>query len=214
MLGVQLYGMTCPLLTKSDGGKMGKTEAGSVWLDAVRTSPYDFYQYWVNVADEDAGMCLRFLTELPHEEILQLDAARAAAPHLRESQLRLAQALTQLVHGDAGLAIAERAKSIFFGGAEISDFHDTDLTAILADVPSTTLPWSTLDEGLVLVDGLVAAGLAKSKGEARRAIQQGGVYVNNRRLADEHQTLKCEHLASESIIVSAQWQKKVCTSEI
>ncbi len=208
MLQVQLYGMTCPLLTKADGGKMGKTEEGSIWLDPARTSPYDFYQYWINVADDDAGTCLRFLTELPHDEIQRLDAARAAEPHLRESQIRLAQALTRLVHGETGLAAAERAKNVFFGGAEISDFQDAELTAILADVPSVTLPWSQLDDGLALLDGLVAAGLNKSKGEARRAIQQGGVYVNNRRATDENQPLTREHLASESIIVLRTGRKK------
>ncbi|HEV3416402.1 MAG TPA: tyrosine--tRNA ligase, partial [Pirellulales bacterium] len=107
--GGQLYGITWPLLTKSDGGKMGKTESGAIWLSAARTSPYQFYQYWINVEDADAGKCLRFLTELPREEIESLDAARAANPGARESQRRLADELTKLIHGDAGLAAARRA---------------------------------------------------------------------------------------------------------
>ena len=104
MRGVQLYGITCPLLTKSDGTKMGKTESGAVWLSPERTSPYAFYQYWINVDDADAGKCLRFLTELAREEIEALDAARAADPGRRESQRRLAEELTRLVHGEEGLA--------------------------------------------------------------------------------------------------------------
>ncbi len=113
---MQLYGLTCPLLTKSDGTKMGKTESGAVWLSAERTSPYQFYQYWINVDDADAGKCLRMLTEVPREEIEQLDAARAGTPEKRESQRRLAEELTRLVHGSTGLAAAQRATEIFFGG--------------------------------------------------------------------------------------------------
>ena len=139
MHGVQLYGLTNPLLTKSDGGKMGKTESGTVWLSAARTSPYQFYQYWINVDDADAGKCLRFLTELSREEIESLDAARSADPGKRESQRRLAEELTRLVHGDSGLLAAKRATEIFFG-AEISDLSDLQLSQIFADVPSRELP--------------------------------------------------------------------------
>ena len=144
MRGVQLYGITCPLLTKSDGTKMGKTESGAVWLSPERTSPYQFYQYWINVDDADAGKCLRFLTELPREEIEALDAARAANPGARESQRRLAEELTRLVHGEAGLAAARRATEIFFG-AEIDKLTDAQLAEIFADVPSKTLPRSRLE---------------------------------------------------------------------
>ena len=173
MEGVQLYGITCPLLTKADGSKMGKTEAGSLWLAAERTSPYAFYQYWINVADEDAGRCLRFLTELDQDEVLELDASRAAEPHRRASQKRLAAALTEMVHGPAGLAVAERATEVFFG-AEIRDLTDSQLSEIFADVPSQHVSRSMLaGDGLSLVDALVQAGLCKSKGDARRIVQQG-----------------------------------------
>ena len=118
MHGVQLYGMTCPLLTKSDGTKMGKTESGAVWLSPERTSPYPFYQYWINVDDADAGKCLRMLTELAREEIESLDAARASDPAKRDSQRRLAEELTRLVHGDEGLQTAQRATRIFFGARD------------------------------------------------------------------------------------------------
>src|SRR5690606_19868081 len=109
MRSVQLHGMTWPLLTKSDGTKMGKTESGALWLDPKRTSPYSFYQYWINVDDADAGRCLRLLTELPHEEIEALDTSRASDPAKRESQRALAEQLTRLVHSAEGLATAQRA---------------------------------------------------------------------------------------------------------
>jgi tyrosyl-tRNA synthetase len=202
MHGVQLYGLTCPLLTKSDGSKMGKTETGTVWLSAERTSPYQFYQYWIRVDDADVGKCLRMLTELPHEEIESLDASRARDPGLRESQRRLAEELTRLVHGREGLVTAQRATDILFG-AEISDLTDAQLAEIFADVPSQRLPRHVLTDGggLPIVDALVAAGLAKTKSDARRFAQQGGAYVNNRRVTGVETRLTAADLASETVIV-------------
>ncbi len=207
MRGVQLYGITCPLLTKSDGTKMGKTEKGTVWLAADRTSPYAFYQYWINVADADAGTCLRMLTELNREEVESLDASRQAEPHLRQSQKRLAEELTKLVHDEVGLATARRATDMFFG-AEIADLNDAQLVEIFADVPSKQLPRERLSgEGLPLIDALTEAGLAKSKGEARRTIQQGGAYVNNRRITDLESRLTGTQLASETVMVLRSGKK-------
>jgi tyrosyl-tRNA synthetase len=206
--GLQLYGITWPLLTKSDGSKMGKTESGAIWLSAARTSPYQFYQYWINVEDADAGRCLRFLTELSHEEIESLDAARAANPAARESQRRLAEVVTRLVHCDSGLAAARRATEIFFG-AEIDRLSDAQLVEIFADVPSKTLPRSRLDgAGLGIFDALVEAGLAKSKSEARRTIEQGGAYVNNRRVDGIDRMLTTSDLASETVMVLRSGRKK------
>ncbi|MCE9546882.1 MAG: tyrosine--tRNA ligase [Planctomycetia bacterium] len=197
----QLYGMTCPLLTKSDGTKMGKTERGAVWLSPVRTSPYAFYQYWINVNDADAGRCLRMLTELPREEIESLDAARAADPARRESQRRLAEALTQLVHGPEGLAKAQQATKVLFGG-EFGALTENELSEIFADVPSCELARARLEgEGIGLLDTLVTAGLAASKGEARRKIGEGGVYVNNRRENSIDRRLTTADLIGNSIIV-------------
>ncbi len=204
---LQLFGMTCPLLTKSDGGKMGKTESGSIWLDPVRTSPYAFYQYWINVADEDAGKCLRFLTELSEEQVAELDQSRRDEPHKRSSQVRLATELTVLVHGEDGLAAAERAKDVFFGG-EISNFTDQQLTEILADVPSKELPLSDLEDGVPLIDAFVMTGLATSKGEVRRTVKQGGAYVNNRRCEDPEKQLTRSDLASDTVIVLRSGKKK------
>lgn len=207
MHGLQLRGMTSPLLLKSDGTKMGKTESGAVWLSADRTSPYQFYQYWINTADSDVGNCLRVLTELSHEEIEVLDASREADPGKKDSQRRLAEALTLLVHGAEGLAAAERATDIFFG-AEIVDLSDAELGAIFADVPSCELPRADLAAGLPLLDAWVATPLAGSKGEARRTVQQGGAYVNNRRVEDVNAVLSESDLASESVMVLRSGRKK------
>ncbi len=208
MRGVQLYGFTCPLLTKADGTKMGKTEDGTVWLSANRTSPYAFYQYWYNVADEDAGKCLRFLTELDREETEAMDKSRQDEPNRRQSQTRLAEELTRLLHGESGLAAAQRATKVLFG-AEIEDLNDSQLVEIFADVPSKQLPKDQLlAEGLPLIDAVFEAGLAKSKGEARRTIQQGGAYVNNRRRTDLATQLTLDDLASESVIVLRAGKKR------
>jgi tyrosyl-tRNA synthetase len=209
MRGVQLYGMTCPLLTKADGSKMGKTEQGAVWLAADQTSPYQFYQYWINVDDADVGRCLRMLTELARVEIESLDAARTADAARRESQTRLAEELTRLVHGADGLAAAQRATAIFFG-AEISNLSDAQLTEIFADVPSKSLSREQLQAagGLPIVDALVSAGLAKSKGDARRTVEQGGAYVNNRRVDGIETRLTAADLASETVMVLRSGKKK------
>ncbi len=208
MHGVPLYGLTCPLLTRSDGAKMGKTERGALWLDAERTSPYAFYQYWINVADEDAGRCLRMLTEVEREEIERLEQSCVEHPEARESQRRLAQEMTRRVHGAQGLASAERATAVFFGAA-IEDLSDAELVEIFADVPSRELPAAELrDQGLALPDALVAAGLAKSKGEARRIIQQGGAYVNNHRRTDQQTCLTDADRASQTVMVLRAGKKR------
>ena len=203
-----LFGITCPLLTKSDGSKMGKTETGTIWLDAQRTSYYEFYQYWIRVADEDAGKCLRFLTELDREQIEALDLSREIAPQERASQRQLAIELTKLVHGEEGLRIAQRATDVFFG-AEIDELSDAQLGQIFRDVPSAQIQRSSLDnEGTPIMDAFVAAGLAKSKGEARRTISQGGAYVNNRRVDSIDYTLSTSDLVGETTIVLRSGKKK------
>jgi tyrosyl-tRNA synthetase len=208
MRGVQLYGLTCPLLLTSEGKKMGKTEQGAIWLNAARTSPYAFYQYWINVADADAGMSLRFLTELPQDEVSSLDQARATEPHKRESQKRLAEELTRLVHGEDGLTAAGRATEIFFG-AEIAHVNDAQLRDIFADVPSKELPRLRLESGqLTLLQAVVEAGLAKSNGEARRIIEQGGAYINNVARTGHDTVLGLQDLASETVMVVRQGKKK------
>ncbi len=186
MRGVQLYGMTCPLLTKSDGSKMGKTESGAIWLSAERTSPYAFYQYWINVADEDAGMCLRFLTELDHEEIEALDESRASEPHKNESQKRLGGRNHATDSRHPRPCQGETGHRDFLWCGDCQPFRSTIWEQIFADVPSSNLSLDKLldGDGWPVIDALVESGLAKSKGEARRAIKEGGIYVNNKRIPD------------------------------
>ena len=208
MHGASLYGMTCPLLLKSDGTKMGKTEKGAIYLSAAKTSPYTFYQYWINVADADAGLCLRFLTELSQAEIEALDQSRTNEPHLRSSQKRLAEELTRTVHGDGGLDAAKKATEIFFG-AEIENLNDAQLNDIFADVPSEEVPRSRLsDDSFTLVDAILAAKLANSKSEARRTVDQGGAYINNRRREPFDLKLTVGDLASETVMVVRAGKKK------
>jgi tyrosyl-tRNA synthetase len=194
-------------LTKADGTKMGKTASGAVWLDPRRTSPYRFYHYWINLDDDDAGRCLLRRTELSLAEIHALAEARAANPAARESQKRLAAELTRLVHGDEGLSAARQATEIFFG-AEIASLDDNALAEIFADVPSSEFPRAALEgEGLLLTDALAATGLSQSKGAARRTIEQGGAYVNNRRIADVGYRLTPRDLAGATTLVLRSGKK-------
>jgi tyrosyl-tRNA synthetase len=209
MNSAQLYGMTCPLLLDSEGNKIGKTESGTkVWLSRERTSPYLFYQYWRNISDADAGKCLRYLTELDREEIESLDASRENEPGRSSSQIRLAEEVTRIVHGADGLSTAERATKIFFGG-EIEGVDDGQLLEIFADVPSKEVPRVDFEAaGLGLLDGLVVSGLAKSKGEARRAVSQGGAYVNNRRISDVEYLLGTGDLVTPNVLVLRSGKKR------
>ncbi|MFZ4637243.1 MAG: tyrosine--tRNA ligase [Pirellulales bacterium] len=202
-----LHGITCPLLTKADGTKMGKTASGAIWLDPRRTSPYRFYQYWINLDDDDAGRCLLRLTEVPLDEIASIGEQRAATPAARDTQKRLAEELTRLVHGDAGLAAARQATEIFFG-AEIASLDDAALSEIFADVPSHEFARSTLDgDGLLLVEALKATGLAAGTTAARRTVEQGGAYVNNRRVTDVAHRLTAADLVGSSTLVLRSGKK-------
>lgn len=202
-----LHGITCPLLTKADGTKMGKTASGAIWLDPRRTSPYRFYQYWINLDDDDAGRCLLRLTEVPLDEIAATGEQRAANPAARDTQKRLAEELTRLVHGDAGLAAARQATEIFFG-AEIASLDDAALSEIFADVPSHEFARSTLDgDGLPLVEALKATGLAAGTTAARRTVEQGGAYVNNRRVTDVAHRLTAADLVGSSTLVLRSGKK-------
>lgn len=207
MNGAKLFGMTCPLLTKSDGEKMGKTASGAVWLSAEKTSPYEFHQYWFRTDDADVSKCLRFLTELNRDEVEALDASREQDPGKRESQIRLADELTKMIHGEEGLRKAAQAKEILFGG-EIKNLSDADLGQIFNDVPNCSLGFSALDEGMTLIDAMVQSSLSKSKGEARRTIEQGGGYINNQRVEDVSRSLSREDLASETVIVLRSGKRK------
>lgn len=207
MESVQLYGMTAPLLTKSDGTKMGKTESGALWLDANRVSPYQFYQYWVNVEDSEVRKLLCLMTDLAQEEIDAIVREHEPSPEKRLGQRRIAEEVTRLVHGEDGLKTAQRATEIFFG-AEIRDLDDAALQSIFADVPSAAFSRAELEAGIPLAVVLLQAGVVSSKSDVRRAVQQGGMYVNNHRIGDLEFRLTPEHLASESTIVLRVGKKK------
>lgn len=182
--GGHAFGAVSPLVTTAAGTKFGKTEAGTVWLDAERTSPYRFYQFWVNVPDADVGRFLRYFTLMSREEIEALDAATEAEPHRRAAQKALADEVTARVHGEAGLARAKMATEALFGGS-LDGLDANDIADIFADVPSSTTPRSALaGEGVALLELLASTGLCSSKGDARRSIEGGGVYLNGERVDD------------------------------
>ena len=182
--GGQAFGMVYHLITKADGTKFGKTESGAVWLDPEKTSPYRFYQFWLNTDDRDVLKYLRFFTFFSQDEIASLEASLAEKPEAREPHRSLAREMTRMIHGETALARAEQATSALFGG-EISGLSAAEIRDIFADVPSCDLLKAQLEgEGLSILDLLTAADVAKSKGEARRSLGEGGIYLNNRRAAD------------------------------
>lgn len=207
MLGKQVFGITAPLLLTSGGRKMGKTESGAVWLDRERTSPYAFYQYWINVADDDVLRCIAYLTEIDRDEYDALAEVTESDPGRKAAQKRLAEWMTEFVHGTEGLQSALSASKTLFGGA-IEEMDDAMLNEIFADVPSQELSREVLaGEGLWVVEAFQQAGLAKSGGEARRAIKDGGAYVNNKRVENMDQRLGEQDLASETVMVLRKGKK-------
>jgi len=182
--GKSAGGLVYPLITKSDGTKFGKTASGAVWLSAERTSPYRFYQFWYNTDDRDVVNYLKFFTWLDAQTVAELEAAVNEKPEQREAQRRLAREMTRVVHGETALGKAEQASQVLFGG-EVAGLTGAEVADIFADVPSGEISSEKLKgEGLPLVELLVATGTIASKGEARRAIEGGGVYLNNRRVSD------------------------------
>jgi tyrosyl-tRNA synthetase len=190
--GEHAYGLTSPLLTLPGGGKMGKSVSGTVWLDAARTSPYQFFQYWLRSEDEHVGTYLRRLTFLDRGTIEALEAATAEHPERREAQRALARELTTLVHGAEETAKAEHAGEVLFS-EDIRTLDEQTLLDVVADAPSAEVTASEL-QGLAVVDALVRTGLSPSKSAARKAIEQGGAYVNNRRVQDVDARVTTEDL--------------------
>jgi len=177
---MQAFGLTSPLITKADGTKFGKTESGTVWLDARRTSPYEFFQYWIRTSDAEVGDYLRYFTFLEGNAIEELDRETAAHPERREAQRELARQVTTLVHGEGEAVRAERAAAVLFT-PEVAGLDEDTLRASLADAPSLAVRPSQLAGGISLVDALVRTGLVTSRSDARRQLQAGGVYVNGHR---------------------------------
>ncbi len=181
----EAFAFTCPLMTKADGGKFGKTEKGNVWLDAKRSSPYQFYQFWLNAADADAERYIKTFTLLSREIIEALVAEHATAPHLRLLQKRLAQEVTTFVHSAADYEFAVKASEILFSNdtaAVLAQLDETQLLQVMEGVPGVDYSMDTLAAGVDIVSFLAETGIFPSKGEARKNVQGGGVSINKEKV--------------------------------
>jgi tyrosyl-tRNA synthetase len=201
--GEKAYGLVYPLITRADGSKFGKTADGhSVWLDPALTSPYRLYQFWLNTDDGDVINYLKYFTWLDKLTIDELQNALFERPHERAAQRRLAQEVTGMIHGETAVAKAERASQVLFGG-DLEGLDADDIADIFADVPSSEVVGADLSgETTGIVDLLAGTGLASSKGDARRAVQGGGIYLNNRRVeAADHFVTMADSIDGRFIIL-------------
>ena len=209
-LGGEAYALTCPLITKADGGKFGKTESGNVWLDRRYTSPYKFYQFWLNVSDADAEKYIKIFTFLPKEEVEALVAEHAQAPHLRVLQKRLAKEITIMVHSEQDYEMAVEASNILFGNATSDSLKKLDeetLLAVFDGVPTFEVSKDVV-LGKKLMDVLTDdAAVFASKGEMRKLIQNGGFAVNKEKVADLELTLNAENLLNEKYLLVQKGKK-------
>ena len=191
--GAEAHAVTFPLVTTASGAKFGKSESGAVWLDPERTSPYKFYQFWLNVDDRDVGRYLRFFTLMPREEIEALDQATAERPERREAQQALAREMTDRVHGESSLRAAIEVSGFLFGGLEPASLSGTALEVLSAEAPFVEVREVDVSDaqggGLDVLKLFVAAGLAASNGAARRLLEQGGISVNKRKLTADERVL-------------------------
>jgi len=184
-LGRAAFGLTLPLVTKADGTKFGKTESGAVWLDSRRTSPYRFYQFWVNSADSDVVRYLKYFTFLGRDEIEALEAEHLADPGKRVGHRALAKAVTELIHGGAATEEAIRASEILFTGGALTGLEESTFNEVVGEIPTRTVDGTGFTgAGRLLVDLFVEAGLCPSKGQARKDLEGGGLYLNNERQTD------------------------------
>jgi len=205
--GKRAYGLVYPLVTSAGGVKLGKTESGTVWLDPNRTSPYRFYQFWLNQDDADVINYLKYFTWLGKPEIEEIEHKLEEHPERREAQRTLAQEMTRIVHGETALARAEQASQVLFGG-EIAGLSAGDIQDIFADVPSTRVPRQAFEaEGKPVVDLLETAGMVRSKGEARRLIAGGGIYANNVRVGDESERVSLADAIDGQFLVLRKGKK-------
>ena len=190
----QAYGLTLPLITNADGTKFGKTESGAVWLDVNRTSIYQFYQFWVRADDRDVVRYLKYFTFLSRDEVEELASQHEAEPHARIAHKALAWEVTALVHGEEGVTEAIRASEILFGG-ELEGITEATFREVAGEVPTCELSTDRFGgEGLWLPELLHEAGLAQSRGQARKDVKGGGVYVNGKRIDDEQHKLTASDL--------------------
>ena len=209
--GGEAYALVCPLITKADGGKFGKTESGNVWLDPARTSPYAFYQFWLNVNDADAARYIKIFTTLGQEEIAQLEQEQAAAPHLRPLQKRLAEELTTLVHSRADYEAAVSASSILFGQGtkeQLQALDEGTLLSVFEGVSQFEVSRDTLSSGVKIADLLTEqAAVLPSKGELRKLIAAGGLSLNKEKVTSPEDLVGTEHLIAGRFLLVQRGKK-------
>ena len=209
--GLDAYGLTWPLMTKSDGKKFGKTESGNIWLDPARTSPYKFYQFWLNTTDEDAARYIKIFTILPPAEIDALIAEHQEAPHLRKLQKSLAKEITCLIHGEDAYLSALEASQILFGNATSETLRKIDeptFLSVFEGVPQFEVAAQDLKAGMAIVDFLAEkTAIMSSKGEARRALKSNAISINKEKVGGEEFTLDESYLINGKYILAQSGKK-------
>jgi tyrosyl-tRNA synthetase len=209
--GGEAFALTCPLITKADGTKFGKTESGNVWLDRHYTSPYKFYQFWLNVSDADAARYIKIFTSLGQEEIAALENEQAAAPHLRPLQKKLAEEVTCMVHSREDYQLAVEASGILFGNATADTLRKLDeetLLAVMDGLPQYEIPLTQLSGGIKALDLLTTlAPVFPSKGEMRKLVQSGGVSINKLRLQEADALIDGSYLLDGKYILAQKGKK-------
>ena len=211
MNGGEAFAITCPLITKADGTKFGKTEGGNVWLDPKRTSPYKFYQFWLNVSDEDAAKYIKIFTDLTQEEIAKLEEEQAADPGLRPLQKRLAKEITTMVHSAADYEMAVEASQILFSNKANDILHKIDestLLSVFEGVPQFEISKAKFEEGIPAISLLTdEAAVFPSKGEMKKMTQGGGVSINKEKLTDQNATISTADLLNGKYILAQRGKK-------
>lgn len=199
----EAYGLTIPLVTKSDGKKFGKSESGAVWLDAEKTSPYEFYQFWINQSDEDVIKFLKYFTFLSKEEIDQLEQSKEEAPHKREAQKALAENVTRFIHGEAALNDAIRISQALFSG-DLKSLSAKELKEGFKDVPQVELSKETTN----IIETLIETGIATSKRQAREDVNNGAIYINGERQQDVNYELSDQDKIEDEFTIIRRGKKK------
>jgi len=209
--GGESYALTTQLITKADGGKFGKTESGNIWLDPQKTSPYQFYQFWLNVADDDAKKYIRIFTLFGKDEIEKLEAEHNAAPHLRVLQKALAKDITIRVHSEKDYEFALESSEILFGKGtkdSLLKLSDNDIQAVFDGVPQVDVARNLIEQGIPLVDFLVEhTNIFPSKGEARKMLTGGGVQINKEKVEDVNSSVNASNLIRDKYILAQKGKK-------
>jgi tyrosyl-tRNA synthetase len=209
--GGEAFALVCPLITKADGTKFGKTESGNVWLDRRYTSPYAFYQFWLNVSDEDAARYIKIFTALDREEIASIEEEQAAAPHLRPLQKRLAKEITTMVHSAEDYEMAVEASGILFGHSTseaLKKLDEETLLAVFDGVPRFEISRDALSAGVRALELFTdKAPVFSSKGEMRKLVQSGGVSINKEKLADPEAVIDTTYLINNTYLLAQKGRK-------